>query len=286
MTAIATWNEVTIDGIDYWVIDTSYFRIPKNWDPTSQIFFAVGVPSGGVGFFQAVAQGDPGVSPTIDTSINFTPIPPGDATLDYASFSVTGPNLYKLNLGLHTGQDGNDGAAVINVADYGTPIFKKILRVNSAQTSLEYQTQLVGDSAWPAVINNTPSGNAGFTLCSVSVPAGAVDFDWRPGIEGQCVITGTGSDLIVNLVARLNNETAGNIVGYSFGSSELSATTHVHPTHVLSSGPPAGVPESYNRVAAGAAATIYLRAERQFGAETFTTSNSTTRFKVKVEPIP
>lgn len=280
-----TWNSTFIDGIEYWVIDTAKFRIPKNWDPTSNMFIAIGVPDGGVGFFEAIAQGDDGATPNLDSVINFTPLAPGDPTADFASFTETSPNLYRLNLGLHTGQDGTPGTAVLDPDSFGTPVYKKIITVNATADGFEYQSQKVGDWYWPGTILNTPSGQPGFTLCSIGIPA--QDFDWRPTVTGQCVFTGTGSDLRVDLIARLGpSETGGNIVGRGIGSPELSATTHIHPTTALIAGPPFGSADSYDRVSQGIAATIYLRAERQTGTETFTTSNTDTTFRVKVDPIP
>lgn len=279
-----TWNETTIDGVDYWVIDTAKFRIPKEWDPTSNMFIAVGVPDGGVGFFDAIAQGDDGVTPVLESVINFATLPHDDPTPAFASFTLTAPNTYRLNLGLHEGDPGADNVVVLDLNAYGTPVYKKVLVVNATADDLEYQTQLVGDWYNAATIANTPSGNTGYTLASIPVPA--QDFDWRPHVEGQSIVTGTGTNVVVDLIARLDNATSGNEVGRAFGSPELSATTHVHPTQVLSSGPPTGSADGYDRIAAGAAATIHLRAERQSGDETFTTTDATTRFRVKVDPVP
>jgi len=291
MTAVATWNETTIDGIDYWVIDTAKFRIPKNWDPTSQMFIAVGVPDGGVGFFQAVAEGQPGTTPNIDGAINFTPLAPTDPTADFASFTETAPNLYRLNLGLHTGQKGDDGDTIIDVNDYGTPVFDRMLRVKADLSGFELVARKVGDRYYPGSINNAPSGNPGYTLCSVSIPA--QNFDWRPHVEGFTIFTGTGSNLVVDLVARLqvggvSAETSGNIVAQCPGVGELSASTHIHPTHVLADvgGPLASINDTFDKVPAGSTAVIYLRGERRSGLETFTTSNATTGCKVRVCPIP
>lgn len=261
------------------------FRIPLDWDPSSNMFIAVAAPDGGVGGFPALVQGDPGDTPELDNNINFTALDWDDPTGDFASWTETAPNIYKLNLGLHTGEPGVAGSSLLDPTDYGTPLYKKILIVNAATTGFEYQTQKVGDRYIPASINNTPSGNSGFTLCPVGIPA--QDFDWRPSVSGQCVITGTGTDVRVDMIARLstvgisNGETAGNIVGRAFGIAGQNP-----PTHILSSGPPAGSGDTYDKVLQGNAATVYCRVERQSGIETFTTSNATTTFEVRVNPVP
>lgn len=285
-----TWNSTVIDGIDYWVIDTAKFRIPKNWDETSNMFIAVGVPDGGIGFFQAIAQGDDGATPDIDSVINRTVLEYDDPTADFASFSETSPNVYRLNMSQRKGPKGNDGDTILTPSDYGAAAFDKILRVNAAATGFELVSRKIGDRYLPGSIANTPSGNSGFTLCSVAVPALA--FDWRPEVAGQCIVTGTGTSLTVDLIARLstvgilNGETNGNEVGRAFDGGELSTTSHVRHIQNLFSGPPAGSPDAYDKVLNGNPATIYFRAERQTGGETFTTSNTTTRFKVRVCPVP
>lgn len=280
---VTNWNTTIIDGKQFLVVDVAKFRIPLDWDPDSNMFFAVCAPDGGLGSFPALVKGDNGDTPDIDTAIDFVALEPGDATPDYAAFTETSANVYKMALGLHKGLKGDDGDTIIDVDDYGTPVSKYMLRIKSDLSGFEIAAQRVGDSFWPATIANTPSGNSAYTLCSVAIPA--QPFDWRPHIEGQCIITGTGTDVAVDLIARLNVEASGNIVARAFNSPELSAVSHIHPTQVLSSGPPAGSADAYNKVLAGNAATIYFRAERQSGGETFTTSNATTRFGVEVRPI-
>jgi hypothetical protein len=63
-----SWDTVTIDGQDYWVIPSTYFRVPKTFDPNSGMFLAVAAPDIGTGAFPAAVKGDPGLSPTFDTA--------------------------------------------------------------------------------------------------------------------------------------------------------------------------------------------------------------------------
>lgn len=273
------WGTVTIGGKDYWEIETARFRIPKDLAPGQNMFLAVAQPDGGSGAFPAILQGDPGETPTLSTTVNLTALDYDDPDPDAASWTETAPDVYELDLTLHKGPPGEDGDTVLDPTDFGTPVAGKMIVLNSGATDFEYITPKVGDRHFPASIANTPSGNTGYTLCSVAVAA--QDFDWRPVVSGQTLVTGTGADVRVDLIARLNNATSGNIVGRGFG------VAGVGPANIgLSNGPPAGSASTYDKVSAGAAATIYLRVERQSGTDTFTTSGSTTTFSVRVAPIP
>lgn len=277
--AVVSWNTTIIDGKEYLVFDVAKFRIPLEWDPSSQMFICVAVPDGGYGNLPGLVQGDPGVTPQLDNTVNLTVLEWNDPTPDFASLSEPTPNVYELNLSTRKGPPGADGDTVLDIGDFADPAPGKVIAVDDAGTGFELQAQKVGDSYWPASIANTPSGNPAYTLCSVGIPA--QPFDWRPEVSGWCVVTGTGADVAVDLLARLNDAAAGNIVGQAY--DRVGGISP--PTHVLVDGPPTASADGYNRVAAGAAATIYLRAERRSGTETFTTSNTTTRFRVRVCPI-
>jgi hypothetical protein len=283
MTVIS-WNVTQIDGKEWLVVDLAKFMVPMEWDPSSNMFFAVAVPDGGIGGFPILAKGDDGDTPEISTVINFTALEYDDATADSASWTETSPDVYQLNLSLHKGAPGPTTTfALAQATDITTGVLEvgKII-VGTGADTFGYESPKVGDSYWPATISNAPSGNPGYTLCSVSVPA--QPWAWRPEVSGQCVITGTGADVRVDLLARLDNATSGNIVGRGIGGS-LGVNASGIP-HQLVDGPPAGSADAYNKVAANTAATIFLRAERQSGSDTYTTSGTTTTFKVKVNPVP
>lgn len=275
-----TWNTTTINGVEYLVIDTASFRVPLDFDPNSNMFIAVAAPTGGLGAFPALVKGDTGDTPTLD-NVNFTVLEADDPTADSASWTETAPGVYDLDLVLHKGPQGDTGDTIVTPTDFGTPVVGKIPVVNAALDNFELKTQKVGDRYIPGGISNTPSGNPTYTLCTVAVPA--QDFDWRPEVTGQCDVLYTGVGTIVDLVARLDNETGGNIVGRGYGS--LPAV-HYNRVITLTPGPPAGASADYDKVLAGYAATIYFRAERQSGTATFTTTASRTRFCVRVCPIP
>ena len=280
---VTTWNSTFVDGKEYLVIEAAQFRVPMEWDPSSNMFIAVAAPDGGLGNFPALVRGDDGLTPDLDTTISFTALAHDDATPDSASWTELSANLYRLNLALHNGAPGDPAAFDLADADdlTGTITAGNVIVANSGATGFEYAAEKVGDEFWPASINNTPSGNPAYTLCVVNVPAQG--FDWRPEVSGWCVITGTGSDVRVDLVARLADAASGNIMGR--GRAQSGENTEGFAT-VLTSGPPAGSVDAYNVVSQGSAAVIYLRAERTSGSNSFTTTGTDTHFNVKVRPVP
>ena len=280
---ITNWTSTTIDGKEYLVIDVAKFRIPMDWDPSSSMFIAVAAPDGGLGSFPGLVRGDAGATPVIETAINFTALAAGDPTPDSASWTSTGTDTYRLNLALHRGEKGDPTAFNLVDADdlFGSAAAGRIIAVRSTGSGYEYVAQKAGDEYWPASIFNTPSGNSAYTLCQVSISG--QPWAYRPQVSGWCVVTGTGVDVQVDLVARLNDQAAGKVLGR--GRGKIGQNADGSPT-VLVSGPPSGSPANFNVVPANTDATIYLRAERQSGSNTFTTLGSATEFSVRVCPVP
>lgn len=276
---VTNWNKTVIDGKNFLVIDVAKLRIPLDWDPSSNVFLAVAAPTGGVLDYPVLAQGDPGVTPDIDTSITFTPLTHDDPTPAFASFTKTSPNVYKMQLGLHEGTPGANGDTVLDPSDFDDPVPGKMIVLNSDATSFVLQTQKVGGRHYPASINSTPSGNAGYTLAVVNV--GPYDYPVTVEPHGGAIVVGTSSDVRVDLYARLNGETAGNIIGRALGQTGINPAPHnLHPRL------PAGASSTYDVVTAGATVTVHLRAERVTGTGTFTTAAVDTDFWVKANPVP
>jgi len=275
-----TWTPVTIDGTDMVEISTARFRVPVAFNPSSRMFIAFADPGSSLGNFPAIAKGDTGDAATLDTTVPLTMLDYGSPTPDSAALTALSPTLWQLSLVLHKGAPGADGTSTLDPTAYGTPVSKKILIVNTTADGFIYQTQKVGDRYYPASVSAVTSGNANFTPAYVSIPA--QDFDWRPRVSGGIVITGTGTDVAVDLIARLGDETGGAEVGRAFGLPGQNP-----PPHVLMAGPPPGASADSDRVAAGAGPTIvYLRTELQSGSDYYTTTTAQTRFCVKVDPIP
>jgi hypothetical protein len=276
---VTNWNVTTIDGQQFLVIDVAKIRVPLDWDPSSNVFIAIAAPTGGVLNYPVLAQGDPGVTPDIDTAINYTPLAKDDPTPASASWTETSPNVYKLNLALHEGADGANGNTVLDPGDFTGAAPGKMIALNSGATAFVLQTPKVGGRHYPASINSTPSGNAAYTLAVVNV--GPYDFPVTVEPHGGAIVVGTSSDVRVDLYARLDGETAGNIVGRALGQTGINPAPHnLHPRL------PAGASNTYDVIAAGATKAVYLRAERVTGTGTFTTSSTDTDFWVKANPVP
>lgn len=284
---VTNWNTTYIDGKPFLVIDVAKFRIPLEWDPSSNMFLAVAAPDGGLGNFPALVQGDPGDTPDIDLDIDLTVLDYDDPTPEFASWDEIAPNVYKLSIGLRRGAPGMDGVMVLTPTEYGTPVAGRMLVVTPDLSGFEYAAQKVGDRYVPASLANVPTGNTSYTICPIGIPA--QPFDWRPEIEGQQIVTGTASDVRADLFARLetpstiNGETAGPVIGR--GAGPLGTNAAGIPT-IFSSAPPANSDDNYDKVLAGDPATIYVRLERIAGTGTFSTVNTNGWFKVKVAPIP
>lgn len=279
-----------------WTEDEKYYiwqgdvRVAKTFDPTTKSAILLLGPDGGVAEIPALAKGDPGTPATLDEAINFTALAYDDPTANAASFTTITPGsettspVYRLNLTLHNGAPGPAGENEILTASdiVGTATDGYILAKTTvdSEDKAAWVAPKVGGQYWPASISNT-SGTDGQTrtLCSVSVPA--QPFDWRPRVFGQCVIAGTANTR-VDLIARLDNATSGDVVGRAFG--QVGANP---PVAHLVSGVPAGSASTVGKVEAGAAAVVYLRAEQQASTtDAYTTAGGTTSFLVEVAPIP
>jgi hypothetical protein len=275
-----TWP-TTADG-QYYLFEGQVL-IPVN--PSTGVAQLILRPVGGmlVGV-PAIEQGDPGQPANFSTTVNFTELAYDDPTAAGASLTEltppteSTPGLYRLNYSVHAGPPGDDGAALITPDDYGTPVYGQLLSVNTGADGFELVYPKVGDSHTPASLNDTASGNPNSTLGLISIAPNTYPFDWRPRVSAYTVVTGEAADVRVDLVARLNGETGGNIIGRCPGIAQTERLT-------LIPGKPAGSGDAWDRVAANAAATIHLRCERQAGSVTYTTSATTTWFTMEVQPI-
>lgn len=284
--AVTDWHISTIDGRRWLIIGLAQFRIPLDWDPSSGFFFAVALPNGGMAGIPAMVKGDPGFPMTFQEDVDFTPLEPNDPTPDFATLTLLSPAtdlagpVYKLALGLHKGDKGDPGTSLLSIGDYpGTPLPGKFLVVNDDIDGFIFQTQKVGDWHIPAALNSTESPTDMFTLGLV--PMGPFDYDWRPTVDAQTTVTPDGPNMRADLIARLDDETGGNDVGRGFGIAGAGAE-RIN----ITSGPPAGSTDSYDKVLAGQTVVVFLRVERQSGSDHFAVSASTSRFRVKADPVP
>ena len=278
---------VTDEAGRQWYIWDFKARWAYPFDEDAPVFL-LAAPPGGIGVANApfLVKGDSGTNALIDTTIDFTALEYDDPTPDSAEFvelvpgSETLSQLSKLVLSLHKGAPGAAGGTTLDVDDYGTPVAKRILQVNAGASAFEYAPQKVGGRYWPTAVTEAGSGTtAGQTIATISIPSSTIPFDWQPRVFGTAIVTGSGADVKVDVVARLST-TTGTIVGRGYG---IGGTTD---RLTLVSGPDTNASAASVTIAANAAATILFRSERQAGADSYATGASPSRFCVEVLPLP
>jgi hypothetical protein len=254
---VATWTEYDWDGQEGWLWDGKLF-ISDDYNPETGVAMAFFAPPGGRAAVPAMAAGDTG------------------ATGAPGATGGTGP----------TGATGPTGSLLGATDIVGSPLagYDIVYSTTAGPGSTPagvWTPPGIGGVYWPSSISSTTSSDgAQRTLASVTVPS--FPFDARVECFGQSILTGTGPDCTADLIARITNATSGDIVARKYG---LPLSTPQDLT--LIPGPAAGSATSLGKIAANSGTvTVYLRAERQTGADSFSTSSSTTSFYVKVVRLP
>ncbi len=270
------------DGTTWFVWDfRAKFAYP--FDPDAPVFL-LAAPPGGAGVANApfLIKGDPGNPATLSPTIDFVALEYGDTTPDSAELvelvpaTETTSQVSQLKLRLHKGTPGANGTSVLDATAYGTPVPGRILQVNSTSNGFEYTPQKQGKRYWPASVSEAGAGTtAGANLATVSILANTIPYDYQIECAGEAIVTGSGPDVRVDLVARLNS-TTGTVLARGYGLAGAAARL------TLTDAPDTGTTASTITVAANAAATVYLRTEKQSGTDTYSTGASPTRFRVKV----
>lgn len=278
---------ISVNGND--IEFTGTVKIVNGFNPDTGVAYLILTPSGGTGTLPFLAQGLPGLPPVFD-SITVTevaaatalPIPNPVVTTVSTGGSGTASH-YTLQFYIHAGATGLTGSpSIAGSSDVsGTPTDKYTLIYRASDSKWVIAGQRVGDLYVPGSIANKAFNNTTpFLLASVAIPA--QQFDWRPIVYGQAIVTGS-SDTRVDLVARLNDQSSGDQVGYSYG-----LVGSAPPPNILVSGSPAGsaVPGAYGKVAAGASATVFLRAEQKAASSnSWSISNTNATFAVGIQPL-
>lgn len=234
----------------------------------------------------AVEKGDPGVPSTFSTAVDVTPLAHDDPTPDSASLTVltppttTTPGVYKWNITSRQGPPGEDGTMTWDPADLAeTPLAGQIPVVNSAADGFDLTAQKVVETFYPGSVSNTGTGNPNSTIAQISIPPRP--FARRIKAVAVTVVTGEAADVRVDLLARLGNETSGNIVGRCQGIAQTERLIMV-PGKPIEAGT---VADSYDVLAANTSAIVYIRCERTAGASTYTTPASMTQCHAVAEPL-
>lgn len=246
----------------------------------SGLFLACASPQGGlprgVTNLPALLKGDPGPSSELVKGsfielAHDDPTPGGfDLTRIVDATAVSGP-VYSIDVALHGGIPGEDGAAIITPTDYADePAYGQQLTVAPGETEFELTyPRVLGFH--PATIQTAAGTTAEAAHAVIDIAAGTYHQDWYPVVTGHSIIIGTG-DIQCDLIARLDNATSGDIIARGFG--RMSDTPTQQPNLSF------GVESGTGIVAADAAATIFIRGKRISGAVGYAAAESTARFSM------
>ena len=262
------------------------FRVEDD-GTVSNLFLAAASPQGGlprgVSNYPALLRGPSGRAPTLVMG-TFTPLANSDPTEPFFDISLIAEEtevsaaVYQVNAALRAGQDGAPGAALITPDDYGSPAFGQALTVAAGEETFELTYPKVGGLHLPTSISSAPDGStAEVTMAVFDVSAGVYNRDWTPAVSGNAITIASSTDAQIDLIVRKDDVTGGNIIARGVG---LPGQTHWQPNIV------SGVESGTNVVAAGAAATIYVRTKRMSGSATYGAAASTARFQMLAVPVP
>ena len=279
------WRTETRNGGELWFIiglAELGFRIDDD-GRASGAFLAAAAPFGGiVGGWPALAKGDPGFPPTLELN-SFVELDADDPTPASAALNllvpateISGP-VFGLDLVLHRGATGEAGTVELDPSDYGTAALGKVMAVAAGLETFELVYPKYGGLHFPASISSAPGGStAEYTMGVISIAAGVYNNDWRPDPRGNAVIVGSNSDVRVDLIVRLNDETGGAIVGRGCGQVAAKWQPNI-----------IAYPETGTGIVpAGDAATLYFRTKKISGSGTYGASNSDARFSMIAHPVP
>lgn len=290
MAAFSTeWRQV--DGYNgypgrWFVIGMSElaFRIEDDGTVTS-FFLAAASPQGGLSQglsnIPALLRGPDGRSPSLVlgsfVELAHDDTTPGRLTVDLIAEAteVSGP-VYAVNGALHGGTPGAPGAAIVKPSDYGTPQFGQQLSVAAGESTFELSYPRVAGIHRPGAIASAVGTVGEYTMATFDVPAGTYGNDWTPVVQGNAIVQ-SGAAARVDLIARLNGETSGDIVARGIAMSSTMSQPNLASGL---EGTATGI------VAAGDAATVYVRTKWMSGSPLgYTAPAATARFHMLAVPV-
>lgn len=272
------------DGRQFVIVDFRA-KFPYPFDLDSPFFLLAAMSGGyGVGNLPLIGKGDPGQAALIDQTIERTwleyddPTPESVEWVEIQPATDTQPQKVRLREKVRRGKPGLDGTSRLVPADYGTPVARQFLALNATADAFEYVPQRIGGRHWPSAVTEAGAGSTGAKrLAVVSIPAKTYAFPHQFSVSGGSVVTGSGADVKVNLVARLNAEN-GPVLGMCPG---IGGTTD---RLILIDGPDTNTAAATVTAQANAASSVYLMAEKVAGADSFATGSIPTRVCVDVRP--
>ena len=251
----------------------------------SNLFLAAASPQGGLprglSNIPALLRGPQGRTPTLVMG-SFTPLAYDDPTEPFFDIQplaeetdISGA-VYQVNAALRMGPPGEDGDAVLDPEDYGTPVYGQMLSVAAGGTEFELTYPKSSKLHLPTSISSAPDGStAEVTMAVFDVAAGVYNYAWTPDFTGNAITIASSTDCRVDLIVRKDDETGGDIIARGVG---LAGVTKWQPNIVT------GVESGTNIISAGAATTLYVRTKRMSGSATYGAAASTARFKMLAVP--
>lgn len=290
MQLLSDWRREERPDGTWFIVDLAQlgFRIEDD-GRASGAFLAVAAPRGAIaGGMPALVRGAPGFPPSLILT-SFRELDADDTTEASAKLTqvvpateVSGP-VYGLDLVLHRGGKGDDGAALISPSDYGTPTAGQSLFVAPGGTSFTLGWPKVGGMHWATGVTPVPSGSASGpkNMAIVEIAPGFYNFDYRLYPVGCATVVGSGANLRVDLIARLGAIDDPRVLGRCAG---LQGQTD---RLIITGMPDTNAADSVNFVTAGAGALVYFNTERQGGSATYSAVGTAdyARFGVLVVPV-
>ena len=259
------------------------FRIEDDGTITS-FFLAAASPQGGLSRgltnMPALLRGPDGRSPSLvlgdflELAHNDTT--PGRLSIDLLAEAteVSGP-VYAVSGALHGGIPGAPGAALVTPSDYGTPQYGQQLSVAAGESTFELTYPKVAGIHRPGAISTAVGTTGEFTMTTFDVPAGTYNNDWTPVVQGNAIIQSTAAAR-VDLIARLNSETGPDIVARGIAMTATATQPNLA----------SGVETGTGIVAAGEAATVYVRTKYMGGSPLgYSAAAATARFHMLAVPV-
>lgn len=296
--ATATEPEVvTVDGEEFYQWKT-VLRVPKNWTPESGVFIAV-APPGGIANFPAAIQGAAGFTPTFRNK-DIVELAYDDPTDAYFTWTLITPGttsagpIYDIEIGIHSGQPGDDGTLTILTAtdwDDTDAAAGYVLALKSdgagGYDGVESIAQKVGNTYWPTTVTVLSNATGANAVAQVVIPA--QNSNGRLHVNGQQIVSYDGTDVQVDLVARLGGTgtgtgaTDGLVIARGLGMPGTAATYQVL---AFAAAPPVASSAGFGEIAAGGSGTtIYIRCEQVgSGTDTFDTISGRALFSVDFVP--
>lgn len=284
---------LTVDGNN--IVYDGTVTVVNGFNENTGTAYLVLTPNGGFGNLPFMSTGQPGLPPVFDkiTLVEVDPeqsLPTPNPVVTLVNPGGAGTaSHYTMTFYVHSGEPGVEGSNTISTATdlsstppLGPGTDGYTITYNYSTGSWVLTPIPRGGVGIPTVINATAYDTTNPRLLA-SVIMAPRPYAWMPRCFASTVVTGS-ADTRVDLVVRLNDQAAGNIVGYSKGIAGAAP-----PPNILIPSAPAGsnIAGGYGVVPAGQQATLFLRAEQQAPSTNSwsTPASPDTSFWVEVHPV-